>query len=70
MRFVVEDDDVFLGAQLATGAAHHLVGSFGERAWLPIGENRLRDLAGGDLLTQLESVVVGDDDFGLAEQVL
>ena len=67
MGFVVEDDDVFLGAQLATDAAHHLVGRFGERTWLPFGQNRLRELAGGDLLAQLEGVEVGDDDFGLAK---
>ena len=36
MGFVVEDDDVLLGAQLAADAADHLVGSFGERARLPV----------------------------------
>ena len=67
---VVDDDDVLLGAQLAADAAHHLVGRFGERAWLPVGEDRLGELAGGDLLAQLEGVEVGDDDLGLPELVL
>ncbi len=70
MGFVVEDDDVFLGTQLAADAAHHLVGSFGERARLPISENRLRDLSGGNSRAQLEGVVVGDDDFCLSEIVI
>ena len=29
MGFVVENDDVLLGSQLATNTSHHLVGSFG-----------------------------------------
>ena len=60
----------FLGAQLAASAAHHLIGSFGKRACLPIGENRLCDLSGGDDFSQLEGVVVGDEDFGPPELLL
>ena len=33
----------------------------------PIGKNRLGELAGRDLLAQLEGVEVGDEDLGLAE---
>ena len=62
MGLVVEDNDVFLGTQLAADTSHHLVGRFGERARLSIGENRLRDLSGGDPLAQLEGVVVERDE--------
>ena len=34
---------------------------------VPSRENRLRELAGADLLAELEGVKVGDDDPGLAE---
>ena len=34
---------------------------------LAVGENRLGELAGGDLLAQQEGVEVGDEDLGLAE---
>ena len=37
---------------------------------LPVGEDRLGELAGGDLLAQLEGVEVGDDDFRLPELLL
>ena len=36
-------------------------------AGLALGQDRLRELAGVDLLAQLEGVEVGDDDLGLAE---
>ena len=70
MGFVVEDDDVLLVAQFAADAADHLIGRFGERTRLPVGENRLGELAGGDCFAQLEGVVVRDEDFGLPELVL
>ena len=70
MGFVVTDDDVLLGSQLAAHAANHLAGSLGERTRLPIGEVRLRDLSGGDPLSLLEGVVVGGDDLGLSELVM
>ncbi len=65
--FVVDDDDVLLGAQLAADAADHLIGRLGEDAGRALGEDSLGDLAGADLLAKLEGVKVGDDDPGLAE---
>ena len=65
--FVVEDDDVFLGAQLAADAPDHLVGRFGKDAGSAVGENSFCELAGTDLFAEQERVKVGDDDPGLAE---
>ena len=58
---VVEDDDVLLVAQFPTDAADHLVRRFGERAVVSLGENRLRELSGRDLLAQFEGVEVRDE---------
>ncbi len=67
VRLVVEDDDVLLvAAELAADAAHHLVGRLGERARVAVGQDRLRQPAGGRALAQQEGVEVGDDDLRLA----
>ena len=70
MGLVVDDDDVPLAAQFAADAVHHLVGRLGERTRLTVGQNLLGQLAGVDRLAQLEGVVVGDDDLGLAELIM
>ena len=67
MRLVVDHDDVLFRAQLATHAAHHLVGGFGKGARLAPGQNRLGQFAGRDLLAQCEGVKVGNENFGLAQ---
>jgi hypothetical protein len=63
MRFVIEHDDVLLGPQLSANAADHLVGRFGKGAARPAGKDRLGDLGGGELLSQLERMVIRDEDL-------
>ena len=69
VRLVVNDDDVLLVAQARgrrgapSGPASRVNGS---RSAGP-GQDRLGELAGRDLLAQLEGVEVGDHDLGLAE---
>lgn len=67
MSFIVDNDDIFLGIQIAANPAHHLVGRFGEGACLAVRKNRLRDFSGGDFLPQLEGMKIGDDDFCLSK---
>ena len=77
MRFVIDNDDVFLVAQFAANAPNHLIGCFGERTCscdfsrlttqVVTTQNVFRDLACRHALAQFERMKIGDDDFGFAQ---
>lgn len=62
MGFIVQHDDVALGAQLTGHPADHLGGGLGEDTRLLPGDE-LGQLWRLDLLPELEGVEVGDDDL-------
>ena len=66
VRLVIEDVDVLVIEQIATGAPQHFTVAFGgaDRLRVIALQQPLGDLAAWPRLAMLEGVVVGDDDLG------
>ena len=63
VRFVIEDDDVVERIEALADATDHFSRRLGE--WTDdsfLFEDLLGELRGFDFFTQLESVIIGDDD--------
>ena len=65
--FIVQDHEILLVSEFAAHATHHLIGRLGKAAGAASGEDRFRDLTGGDRLAKLKRMEVGDQNPGLAE---